>query len=76
MTKLIRTPITRRFAPQAFTDPRPPQFYDCGICGHYHPVNWDGDCRDDANRFNPDQLDARFGENGWEEVDEAELNGV
>ena len=25
--------------------------YECGICGAYHPWNWDGDCRDDAHRF-------------------------
>lgn len=25
--------------------------YECGICGCYHPWNWDGDCRDDANRY-------------------------
>lgn len=63
------------FGPQPFTDPKPPQFYDCGICGHYHPINWDGDCRDDANRFTTDQLDEKYGVgefgkdgDGWEEV--------
>lgn len=25
--------------------------YECGICGCYHPADWDGDCRDDSNRF-------------------------
>ncbi len=25
--------------------------YECGICGHCHPWNWNGDCRDDDNRF-------------------------
>lgn len=25
--------------------------YDCEICGSYHPWNWDGDCRDDDNRY-------------------------
>jgi hypothetical protein len=25
--------------------------YECGICGCFHPWNWDGDCRDDRNRF-------------------------
>ena len=25
--------------------------YECDICGHYHPWDWDGDCRDDRNRF-------------------------
>jgi hypothetical protein len=52
-----------------FTDPRPPEFYDCGICGCYHPVNWDGDCRDDANRFSAGQLDDMYGWDGWQEVE-------
>lgn len=25
--------------------------YECGICGCYHPWDWSGDCRDDANRY-------------------------
>jgi hypothetical protein len=25
--------------------------YDCEICGGLHPWEWDGDCRDDANRY-------------------------
>ena len=25
--------------------------YRCGICESIHPWEWDGDCRDDANRF-------------------------
>lgn len=25
--------------------------YECGCCSHYHPWNWNGDCREDANRF-------------------------
>ena len=23
----------------------------CGICDHYHPQSFNGDCRDDYNRF-------------------------
>lgn len=26
--------------------------YECGICSCYHPWNWDGDCRDNCNRWN------------------------
>lgn len=44
-------------------------FYDCGICGHWHPANWDGDCRDDANRYTSDDLDTRYGSDGWQEVE-------
>lgn len=25
--------------------------YECGICGCYHPWTWEGDCRENANRF-------------------------
>jgi hypothetical protein len=25
--------------------------YDCDICGGLHRWEWDGDCREDANRF-------------------------
>jgi len=46
-----------------------PQFYECGICSCYHPANWDGDCRQDDTRFAADDLDKRYGLDGWEEVD-------
>lgn len=48
--------------------PRLPKFYECGICGHCHPIEWNGDCREDANRFTNQQLDDKYGQNGWEEV--------
>ena len=47
---------------------RRPSFYECGICDQYHPASFTGDCRDDANRFFADELDARYGTNGWKEV--------
>lgn len=25
--------------------------YECGICGAYHSPYWNGDCRDDENRY-------------------------
>lgn len=25
--------------------------YECGICDCLHPWDWNGDCRDDANRY-------------------------
>ena len=27
------------------------QVFDCPICGCFHPVGWNDDCRDDANRY-------------------------
>jgi len=35
--------------------------YECGICGCYHPWDWNGDCRDDANRIFPDTYAERLG---------------
>lgn len=45
-----------------------PKFYRCGICDHYHSIQWDGDCRQDDARFYMDQLDKQYGPLGWEEV--------
>ena len=39
-----------------------PKLYECGICDCYHPWDWDGDCRDDANRFDsPECYAAKMG---------------
>ena len=48
-----------------------PRYYECGICNCYHPADWDGDCRDDSNRFTDDQLEAKHGPLGigWDLVD-------
>lgn len=27
------------------------QFYECGICGHFHLTSWKGDCHEDLNHF-------------------------
>jgi hypothetical protein len=32
------------------------RFYECGCCGHYHKVDWYGDCRSDGNRFTYDEM--------------------
>lgn len=29
--------------------------YECGICSSLHPWDWDGDCREDANRYFDEQ---------------------
>ena len=42
--------------------------YECGICDCYHPWDWEGDCRDDANRFLPEEYAEQIG------VDEADLD--
>jgi hypothetical protein len=33
------------------------KFIECGCCGHYHPIDFWGDCRDDSNRFHIVQLE-------------------
>ena len=36
--------------------------YECGICDSLHPWGWDGDCREDANRFaDPEEYAERKG---------------
>lgn len=32
------------------------KYYECGICDHLHPWGFNGDCRDDANRFCSDEV--------------------
>lgn len=46
-----------------------PRFYDCGICGCWHSLAWNGDCRDDANRFACDEIDDALGSFNWEAVE-------
>lgn len=46
-----------------------PAFYECGICSHWHSADWNGDCREDDARFFSDQLDGKYGSEGWREVD-------
>lgn len=46
-----------------------PKYYRCGICECFHPLEWNGDCRDDENRFTPDELNDKHGGFGWEEVE-------
>ena len=43
-----------------------PKFYACEICGHSHPWNWNGDCRENESRFTDDELDAKYGQDGYE----------
>lgn len=32
-------------------------YYECGICEHLHPWIFDGDCRDNKNRFGYDEIE-------------------
>lgn len=46
-----------------------PRYYDCGICGAMHSADWHGDCRQDSARFTAEQLDAKHGAGGWQEIE-------
>lgn len=53
------------------------QVTECGSCGHYHLEDLTGnlfldDCRNDKNRFTADDLDKKFGADGWVEVEQNE----
>jgi hypothetical protein len=43
-----------------------PTYYECGICGSYHPEGYGGDCRNDLYRI-PDPNDIH-GPDGWDEI--------
>lgn len=43
-----------------------PRYYDCEICGGIHPWEFNGDCRDDANRFTAEALDTKHGQHDYE----------
>jgi hypothetical protein len=36
--------------------PRSNTFEECGCCGSYHRSDFHGDCREDAERFAPDEI--------------------
>lgn len=49
----------------------PKTFYQCGCCDQFHPWNFTGDCRDDANRFSAEDLPE-----GWQEVSQADADDM
>jgi hypothetical protein len=51
------------------TPDNPPQYYQCPICDLYHEITYAGDCRDNDTRFDPAELDQRFGMFGWQECE-------
>jgi hypothetical protein len=51
-----------------------PVYYECGCCGQLHSALWNGDCRQDSARFNPEDLDAKHGVDGWGEIDMDEVD--
>lgn len=68
MNKKNSNPLPKAFDGLAEAYAKAPTFYECGICGSYHPATWDGDCRDDANRFALGELDEKYGPFGWSEI--------
>ncbi len=53
-----------------------PMFYQCGCCEDYHRVDFFGDCRQDDERFDPYQLDAMYGVDGWMEITQADADNM
>lgn len=43
-------------------------YVECGCCGHYHRVEFGGDCRDNAHRFTAEQIESMHGVTIWEQV--------
>lgn len=43
-------------------------YYECGICDHYHALDFNGDCRADDARFTAADLDSLHGAHEWEIV--------
>lgn len=41
-------------------------YKECGICGHFHPLDFDGDCRDDETRFTAEAIDSVHGVGNWD----------
>ncbi len=46
-----------------------PVFVECGCCGAFHNIAYSGDCRNDDERFNIEDLDEMYGEDGWVEAE-------
>jgi hypothetical protein len=47
-----------------------PVFEECPVCGHYHHVDFFGDCRDNSERFNLENLP-----DGWiEQIEDGSTN--
>lgn len=42
-------------------------YYQCDICECFHPYLWNGDCRENANRFIAEELDIKHGPDDWKE---------
>ena len=54
-----------------------PEYYECGICGCYHRAEFNGDCRDDSERLDIDEIDdAHGGPMGWDEIEMPGTEGV
>lgn len=52
-------PSDRRFASLVYIDP---VLYECGSCGEHHAWTWNGDCREDKERFpGPEEYAAKVG---------------
>lgn len=51
-------------------------YYECGICDQLHALEWDGDCRQDSARLNPEDCDEHHGTHDWQYVDMDQVDEV
>lgn len=47
-----------------------PKFIECGCCECLHRADYYGDCRNDAERFNVEDLEKKYGVFGFEIIPE------
>jgi hypothetical protein len=69
MDRQAQLDTTREHVIDATEARKPPRFYECGICGCWHSIAFNGDCRDDSNRCAADEIDDALGSFSWEAVE-------
>ena len=47
--------------------------YECGICDAVHPWDWNGDCREDANRFGSPE---EYAEHAGVDINDVEVRSM
>lgn len=47
---------------------KPMLYRECGCCGHYHRMEFTGDCRENAHRFTADEIEKMHGWTIWDQV--------
>ena len=48
------------------------KFYECGCCGQYHKQGYEGDCRNDSERYSTEEVVDMIAQEEWLNYVEAE----